>query len=118
MRQSQGVLMETGLLTERIALQNATYTVPASGQRVPTFSTFATVWANAKSLPGQETEIATQQKATERKQFTIRVSPDALMLTAQSRVVLNSKAYYLAEPPRQDETKTWIEFVAAGGAGV
>lgn len=46
--------MQPGDLNEQIIIQSYSMTTKTTGERVPTWSTFATVWANVKERPGRE----------------------------------------------------------------
>ena len=64
--------MRGGALDRRITIQSFSEVQDASGQPIPTWSTFATVWAERKDVRGNERFAAQQEIATRTATFRIR----------------------------------------------
>lgn len=65
-------MLKIGKLRHRITIQQATETQDGAGQPIPSWSTFATVWASVEPLQGKEYLLAQQTKANVSHKVTIR----------------------------------------------
>jgi len=64
--------MKAGRLKRRIIIQEPTETQGATGQAVPSWATYRTVWADVRQRPGRETFDADQILAETNTVFRIR----------------------------------------------
>lgn len=106
----------TGNLIQRIALQSYDESRTASGAVTRTWSTYATVWAQLRTLSGRERDRAQQEAATLSHEITIRyrsgVRPD-------HRVYYAGRTFDIKDVRNVDERNKEIRMrcieVAAGG---
>lgn len=82
--------MRSGRLDRRIELQHYTTTIGATGQRVHSWVTFATVWANVSFMGGSESEKSDSEFHRRRCVFTIRYNTD---VNAKYRISWDSKVF-------------------------
>lgn len=97
--------MNVGNMDRRIQLQAATLTANAYGQKVASWATYATVWAQLKYTSGSEKVEDDQVSSTIKAQFTIRYSTDTAPAKASDRVVYNGDNYevlYVQEVGRRE----------------
>ena len=82
--------MRAGQLRHQIQLQNGTSVQDSLGQSMPTFTTYATVWAKVEPLRGAEVERGKQIFAECDYKVTIRYR-DGVKVT--DRVVFGSQTF-------------------------
>jgi SPP1 family predicted phage head-tail adaptor len=85
--------MQAGRLDRRIALQRASVAADAFNEPVPSWTTFATVWAEAKPVLDAERQQAGQTLASKSYRFTIRYSPTVANLDPRDRVTFDGRDY-------------------------
>ena len=85
--------MKFGRADRRIALQASTLTTNAYGQRVASWTTYATVWAQLTYTGGDEKLQSDQVSSTVKTQFKVRYSSDTSSAKPSDRVVYNSSNY-------------------------
>ena len=87
--------MRIGKSDRRIKVQRYTTSTNAYGERVQTWSTLLTVWAELmKAGEGMTERITTNQDMpVQRVRFKIRSSSDSRGIKADDRVLYNSKYY-------------------------
>jgi len=100
--------MRIGKSDRRITVQRYTTTTNDYGERVQTWSTLLTVWAELmKTGEGMTERISTNQDMpVQRVRFKIRSSSDSRGIKADDRVLYNSKYYNIQgieEVGRQDQ---------------
>ena len=81
-----------GKLRHRITIEHPVTTQNEYGEQIPTWATFATVWASREDLTGREAYYAgaSQKAATMLTRFTIRYIP---ALDEKMRVVSDGRTY-------------------------
>jgi len=87
--------MRIGQSDRRITVERYTTTTNAYGERVQTWSTLLTVWAELMKTGEGMTERITsdQDMPVQRLRFKIRSSSDSRGIKADDRVLYNSKYY-------------------------
>ena len=100
--------MRIGQSDRRITVERYTTSTNAYGERVQTWSTLLTVWAELmKTGEGMTERISTNQDMPiQRVRFKIRSSSDSRGIKADDRVLYNSKYYNIQgieEVGRQDQ---------------
>ena len=99
--------MRIGKSDRRITVERYTTSTNAYGERVQTWSTLLTVWAELMKIEGTTERITTNQDMpVQRVRFKIRSSSDSRGIKADDRVVYNSKYYNIQgieEVGRQDQ---------------
>ena len=97
--------MRIGKSDRRITVERYTTSTNAYGERVQTWSTLLTVWAELmKTGEGMTERISTMP--IQRVRFKVRSSSDSRGIKADDRVVYNSKYYNIQgieEVGRQDQ---------------
>lgn len=64
--------MEAGKLNQRITIQSQTITQSDSGEPIETYSDFTTIWAQVRTVQGQEKFVDASKRAFRTNQFIIR----------------------------------------------
>ena len=82
--------MKAGLLDQRIEIQSQTLTKDSYGQDIPTWTTFATVWADVIPLEGDERYVALRKTENVLYRVKLRNLPN---LTIDMRVLYEAKYY-------------------------
>jgi SPP1 family predicted phage head-tail adaptor len=82
--------MVIGRLRTQISLQSYTESANALGERVKTYTTYATVWARVEPLKGTETVYAQGWASQPQYQITIRYNSD---VDVGDRIVLPDNSY-------------------------
>lgn len=82
--------MEAGKLRHRVTLQRATDVTDTFGQPLPTWTTFAVVWAAVEPLTGREYLQAQQQQAETTTRIRIR---ERAGVSERMRVAWGSHVY-------------------------
>jgi len=100
--------MRIGKSDRRITVERYTTSTNAYGERVQTWSTLLTVWAELmKTGEGMTERITTDQDMpVQRVRFKVRSSSDSRDIKADDRVLYNSKYYNIQgieEVGRQDQ---------------
>ena len=95
--------MRAGLLHHRIALQSiSAYSKNKAGEKIPTWTTYDTVWANIEPAGGGESVRGVSSESEVTHEITIRfqstVSPKHRVVDEDSRVfyidrILNKREY-------------------------
>jgi SPP1 family predicted phage head-tail adaptor len=80
--------MQVGKLRKRVQLQQLVRNQDDFGEAVPSYSTYATVWASVEPLQGRELEHAQQINAEVSHRVTIRYNGN---VTAEHRVVYGER---------------------------
>lgn len=103
--------MQPGDLNEEIVIQSYAMTSKSTGERVPTWSTFATVWANVKERTGREYYNSDQFSADAAAIFTIYYRSD---VTRKMRISYRGQ-YWDIESIREmkDPNKMHLTEIAA-----
>lgn len=97
--------MAAGNLDRRIVIQQPTFSQDASGQDIPSWTTFATVWAQLTQGAATEDFKEPARRAERSVKFRIRYLAG---VTTVMRVVWDGQVYAIndvAEPER----RTWID---------
>lgn len=89
-------MLNAGNLDQRITIEQKTVTDNDRGEAIASWSTLATVWAQAEPLRGREFFAAAQMQETVDVKFTIRYRAD---ITSQMRVLWRGQAYEMVSPP-------------------
>ena len=108
--------MRFGRADRRIALQSSTLATNAYGQRVATWATYATVWAQLTYTGGDEKLQSDQVSSTVKTQFKIRYSSDTSSVKPSDRVVYNGNNYevlYVQEVGRSEALNLICELRSA-----
>ena len=89
--------MRFGTMDRRIAIKRATLTTNAYGERVETWATLATVWAEIqyKEGSGKESIQSEQIYTSQPVEFIIRYSSDVASIRPSDRVAYNSDNYQI-----------------------
>ena len=82
--------LPAGKLDRRVTSPQASETTMPSGQRVPSWSTLATVWAWKKDIRSRERFAAQQEIAEETTVFVIRYRDD---VTVEMQLTHDGKTY-------------------------
>lgn len=86
--------MRAGALDSRIELQRRTLSAPNStGEKVETFATYATVWAEKLDVRGREFFAAGGTQAELATRFRIRYRTDVVLT---DRIVADSRSYNIS----------------------
>jgi len=88
--------MRAGRLDRRIVIQRAISSADAFNQPVETFSTLATVWAEAIPVNDGERMKAGQTLADKMIRFTIRYSSTVDNVDPRDRIVFDGRTYDIA----------------------
>lgn len=88
--------MNSGLLDQRITIQQRVAAVDAAGQDNYTWVDFATVWARAEPVRGREFFAASQTQSTIDTKFTLRWREG---IDSTMRVLWREVPYDIASPP-------------------
>lgn len=106
-------MINAGNLTERIVLQSPSASVDALGQRVETWATVATVWAQAQPLRGREYFAAGAMQSEAQVRFRIRWRSG---VDGTMRVLWRGVPHAIvAEPMDVDGARTVLEIMATAG---
>lgn len=87
--------MKFGRADRRIALQASTLSTNAYGQRVASWTTYATVWAQLTYTGGDEKLQSDQVSSTIKTQFKIRYGSNVSAVKPSDRVVYDGNNYEL-----------------------
>lgn len=85
--------MDAGRLDVRIVIQRATSTQNAFNEAVETWSTLATVWADARPVSDGERLASGQTLADQVVRFTVRWSTMAASITPKDRLQYGGRTY-------------------------
>jgi SPP1 family predicted phage head-tail adaptor len=85
--------MDAGALDARVAILRATSTPNALNEPVDTWSTLATVWADARPVSDGERWAAGQTLADQAVRFTVRWSTMAASITPKDRLLYQGRTY-------------------------
>jgi SPP1 family predicted phage head-tail adaptor len=106
-------MLNAGDLDQRITVQSPAATVDALGQRVETWSTVATVWAQAQPLRGREFFAAGTMQSEAAVRFRIRYRTD---VTGTMRVLWRSVPHAIvADPIDVDGGRHTLELMCSAG---
>lgn len=88
--------MRFGSMDSRVAIQRATLTTNAYGERAESWATIATVWAEVQyKVGGGENVQSDQVMSEQRVHFIIRYSSDVSDLKPSDRVSYKSNTYQI-----------------------
>ena len=105
--------LPAGLLTQRITIQVASANVDVLGQRVDSWTTFATVWAQAQPLRGNELFAAGQTQSEAEVRFRIRYLAG---VTSAMRVLWRTVPHVIVGAPIDvDGGRHTLELMCAAG---
>ena len=107
--------MTAGRLDRRIALLRASVAADAFNEQVATWSTFATVWAEAKPVLDGEKQQAGQTLASKSYRFTIRYSSDVADIDTRDRLIFDGRTYDINAVKEMDRRR-WLEITATAKA--
>jgi head-tail adaptor len=115
--------MRIGQSDRRIEVQNYTTSTNAYGERVPSWSTLVTVWAELmKAGEGMAEKITgDQDMPVQRLRFKIRSSTDTRAINPADRVIYNSNTYTIQgieEVGRNDQLILLCEITGTHGTGI
>jgi SPP1 family predicted phage head-tail adaptor len=82
--------MNIGKLRHRVSLQSSTATANEFGEKIPAWSTYATVWAEIMPLQGRELENA--QQISEKCDFEIFIRYNSAVQSTH-RVIFGSRTF-------------------------
>jgi SPP1 family predicted phage head-tail adaptor len=82
--------MNIGKLRHQVYLQSSTATANEFGENIPTWSTYATVWAEIKPLQGRELENA--QQISEKCDYEVFIRYNSSVL-ATHRIVYGTRTF-------------------------
>jgi SPP1 family predicted phage head-tail adaptor len=85
--------MDAGRLDSRVAILRATSAPNAMNEPVESWSTLATVWADARPVSDGERWAAGQTLANQIIRFTVRWSTMAASLTPKDRLIYQARTY-------------------------
>lgn len=85
--------MDAGRFDGRVAILRATTAVNAFNEPVPTWSTLATVWADARPVSDGERWSAGQTLADQVIRFTVRWSTLSASITPKDRLLFQGRTY-------------------------
>ena len=88
--------MKAGLLSQRVSIQSNTHTVSSTGDRVDTWATRSTCWADIRALRGREYYLA--QQVNSEVQLKVTIWYDASVVTTD-RIVWGSRTLEVIAPP-------------------
>jgi SPP1 family predicted phage head-tail adaptor len=105
--------LPAGLLTQRVTIQVSSANVDVLGQRVESWTTFATVWAQAQPLRGRELFASGQMQDAAEVRFRIRYLAG---VTSAMRVLWRTVPHaIIGEPIDVDGAKHTLELMCAAG---
>lgn len=85
--------MDAGRLDRRVTLQRAVVTVDAYNEEVPTWTSYATVWAACEPVSDGERQRAGETLSDKKARFTIRYSTDVKAVDARDLLLFEGRAY-------------------------
>lgn len=85
--------MKAGELNRRITIERATFTTNALNEKVPSWTTLATVWASKKDVSDSERIAAAEVRASITTRFQIRLSDIVADLNAKDRISFQGRIY-------------------------
>lgn len=86
--------MIIGKLDRRITIQNFSSVIASSGQRIKTWSTHLTVWANAMQKMGKETTEDDNRSTSRMVEFKVRWNST---ITNQMRIIWEDNYYKIED---------------------
>jgi len=108
-----GFNFSAGALDQRVTIETPSANVDVLGQRVETWTTFATVWAQAEPLRGRDFFAAGQTQDQAEVRFRIRYLAG---VTAAMRVLWRNVPHAIVAPPIDvDGGKHTLELMCASG---
>jgi len=115
--------MRIGQSDRRIEVQSYTTSANAYGERVPSWSTLVTVWAELmKAGEGMAEKLTGDQDIpVQRLRFKIRSSTDTRAINPSDRVIYNSNTYTIQgieEVGRNDQLILLCEITGTHGTGI
>lgn len=84
--------MRIGAMDTQVLIEQPTYSTSTSGQKIPTWSTLVTVWAEQVEKNAGENYEANQLVASKQKLFKIRHYSG---ITEKMRINLDGEYYYI-----------------------
>lgn len=102
-------MLQAGKLNQRIALQASTPTTSATGQRIDSWATVATVWADVQQIGGREQLRAGRELA--QGEYSIRIRYRSAV-KAGMRVLLADGTTLTIAVPQVDRRAGWITLTA------
>ena len=105
-----GGRLQAGKLRSRITIEKVSYTANATGGFIETWSTQATVWAEASHLSGRELELARQVSPNITEEFTIRYRTDMAdkKNNALFRIKYGTAYYNIVDVKDLDNLHKWL----------
>ncbi|RWN33432.1 phage head closure protein [Mesorhizobium sp.] len=103
-------MISSGELDRRIDLQSFTSTPNDYNEDVPTFATYATVWAKMEFHKSTEGEAASRQYAEMGLYFTIRYRAD---ISPEHQIVFEGNTYRILGRPREIGRKRFQKIQAS-----
>jgi SPP1 family predicted phage head-tail adaptor len=88
--------MRAGAFSERVSVQQNTPTTSSRGERVDSWATISTVWADVRALRGQEYYLAQQVNAD--AQYKVTLWYDSRIGT-KDRLIWGSRTLEVVSPP-------------------
>lgn len=99
---------QPGQLDRRVLLQSRTDTADNLGQPIPTWATFATVWAAWSPTTGREQVGAAQLQSLQTGILRIRYRSD---VDSTCRVVLDGVTFEIIAPPTEIGRRAYLDLV-------
>lgn len=102
--------ISAGELDRQIVLQSFTTTTNDYNEEVPTWATYATVWAKMEFHTSVESEASARQYAEMGLYFTIRWRAD---LEPDHQLIFESKTYRIVGRPREIDRRRFLKIQAS-----
>ena len=92
--------MQAGKLRHRVSLQELARNQSVTGEMIPSYAPYATVWASVEPLTGRELEFAQQITAETNYRVTIRYNSK---VDVEHRVVFGDNTFEVTSVVNPDE---------------
>lgn len=107
--------MRVGRARHRITIETFTESQNAYGEPIKTWSTYATRWAEIRTLKGREFWTAQQTVSESPVEFRIRHDSVTAGVTSEMRIVWDGKNYDILDPQDVDGRGKDIIIMAKAG---
>jgi len=98
--------MRAGQLHHRIYLQSVSaYTKNKAGEKIPTWTTYDTVWANINPVAGDETMRGVSSESEVTHDITIRYQSS---LSPKDRILFGTRVFTIANILNKREYGVWM----------